>query len=220
MNALKTRLSILSTLVLFGLSSCGTEIGATLYVVGNTVPQKSTCLVQAQGGGGQQAFRSRGLMDLSITSNYVAYFLTVNQAPQFESISGFEAESGRMDQSMVTLDTANITMSMSSAVVGQYNIEMGQASLSLGLSDSIWGTGQTCDASRCTTSYTLPISAELPPSGTGAVIIDLVPHNYGNILRHLPIFVLRGEQRGGGHTRRRRCTGRAGRPVGCLCRRR
>ncbi len=202
MNALIRRLSTLglavTLIVSFSLvlTSCGTELGGVLYIVGNTVPEKSTCLVQAQGSGGQQAFRSKGVLDLSVRESYVAYFLVVNQSPQFESISGFETEDGRLDQSMIILDTATVTMSMSSNVVAEYNQVMAEASISLGLSDSIWGGGQTCDAQKCTTTYDMAISAELISGGTSAVIFNLVPPNYGRILRHLPIFVQAGLDEG------------------------
>lgn len=189
MNSMAHRLLALGLTALLALTSCGTELGGAFYIVGNTVPETSTCLVQAQGGGGQQKFRSSGVMDISVRPSYVAYLLVVNLAPQFETVSGFAAEDGRLDQSMIVLDRASVTMSMASSIVFEYQELMGNVSLSLGLTDSIWGGGQTCNAKRCTTSYSIPVSGELQAGGTAAVIFDLLPANYGRILRHLPIWV-------------------------------
>ena len=192
MNALNHRIAALGLTAILLFTGCGTELGGVLYVVGNTVPEKSTCLVQAQGSGGQQAFRTNGVLDLSVRESYVAYLLVVNQAPQFESISGFEAEDGRLDQAMVMLDTATVTMSIAAQLVTDFEQVMGDASVSLGLPDSIWGALETCDVQKCTATYDIPISAELASGGTSAVIFDLIPANYGRILRHLPVFVQAG----------------------------
>lgn len=196
MKLIAHRLLALGLTALLALTSCGTEIGGAFYIVGNTVPETSTCLVQAQGGGGQQKFRSSGVLDLSVRSSYVGYLLVVNQAPQFETVTGFAAEDGRLDQSMIVLDRAEVTMSMAAPIVSDHQQVMGEASLSMGLTDSIWGTGQTCNAKVCTTNYTIPISGELQPGGTAAVIFDMLPDNYGRILRHLPIWVQAGESAG------------------------
>jgi len=196
MNPLISRLLALGLSVALVFTGCGTELGGAFYIVGNTIPEKSTCLVQAQGGGGQQKFRSKGVMDLSVTDAYVAYFLAVNLAPQFESISGFGAEDGRLDQSTIALESATVTMSMDSGIVLQYEPVMRDASQSLGMSASIWGDGQTCDDNRCTTTYTLPVSGEIQPAGTAAVILELLPSNYGRILRHLPIWIQAGAAEG------------------------
>ena len=66
MNSLTTRLLAPGLAAILCLAGCGTELGGAFYVVGNTVPEKSTCLVQAQGGGGQQKFRSSGVIDLAV----------------------------------------------------------------------------------------------------------------------------------------------------------
>jgi hypothetical protein len=145
-------------------------------------------LVQAQGGGGQQKFRPNGVLDLSVTDRYKGYFMVVNESPQFESISGFEAEDGRVDQSKIMLDTANVKLFMSQAVVNTYGPRMNELAQSYGFSTVMWDTAN-CDGQQCFTEFTVPISVELLPGGTGAAIFDLLPANYGRIFRQLPILV-------------------------------
>lgn len=188
MTPLTQRIGALSLALVLALAGCGTELGGVLYIVGNTVPESSTCLVQAQGGGGQQKFRPSGSLDLSVTDRYKAYLMVVNEAPQFESISGFEAEDGRLDQSKIMLDTATVSLFMSKTVVDTYGPAMNDLSQVYGFSAPMWDPAN-CDAAQCLTQFNVAISAELLPGGTAAVIFDLLPANFGRIFRQLPIFV-------------------------------
>lgn len=188
MTPLTQRIGAITIALVLALAGCGTELGGVLYIVGNTVPESSTCLVQAQGGGGQQKFRPNGEMDLSLTDRYRVYFMVVNEAPQFESVSGFEAEDGRVDQSKVLLDTATVSLFMSKTVVDTFGPAMNDLSQVYGFSAPMWDPAN-CDDFQCFTQYTLPISAELLPGATAAVIFDLLPANHGRIFRQLPLFV-------------------------------
>jgi hypothetical protein len=188
MNALTQRILALSIALTLILAGCGTELGGVLYIVGNTVPESSTCLVQAQGGGGQQKFRPNGVLDLSVTDRYKAYFMVVNEAPQFESVSGFEAEDGRLDQSKIMLDTAIVKFFMSQTIVDSYGPVMNDLSQGYGFLAPMWDPAN-CDGSQCYTEFSVAISVELLPGATGAAIFDLLPANYGRIFRQLPVFV-------------------------------
>ena len=75
-------------LALAMLPACGTELGGSLFVAGNTLPEEEDCVVQASGGGGQQVFLSQGQMDLRITDNYRVNLLVQNVAQQFEGLTG------------------------------------------------------------------------------------------------------------------------------------
>ena len=188
MTPLTQRIGALSFALVLALAGCGTELGGVLYIVGNTVPESSTCLVQAQGGGGQQKFRPNGVVDLSVTDRYKGYFMVVNDSPQFESVSGFEAEDGRLDQSKIMLDTAIVKLYMSQTVVDAYAPLMNDLSQGYGFAAPMWDPAN-CDGLQCYTEFTVAISVELLPGGTGAAIFDLLPPNYGRIFRQLPIFV-------------------------------
>ena len=188
MNPLTQRITALSFALILIFAGCGTELGGVLYIVGNTVPESSTCLVQAQGGGGQQKFRPNGVLDLSVTDRYKGYFMVVNEAPQFESVSGFEAEDGRLDQSKIMLDTAIVKLYMSQTVVDSYGPFMNDLSQGYGFSAPMWDPAN-CDGQQCYTEFNVAISVELLPGSTGAAIFDLLPANYGRIFRQVPIFV-------------------------------
>ena len=189
------------------LPACGTEIGAVLYVTGNTLPEEEECLVQASGGGGNQSFISVGVMDLRLTDAYRVNLMVQNQAPQFEGLTGFQVQDGRLDGQMVTLKSAKIRLTAPRDALTDYvgiegtdrtNAIFTQVAVDLGLFtladpsnasdfDSLW----RCDAvtGECESSYDVPTSAQIEVAAQGAVSFDLIPANYGQMLRHMSLFV-------------------------------
>lgn len=181
----------LAAVVSLALGACGPESASTLQVLGNTIPDDA-CTVKAQGGGGQQAFRPSGVLDLSLGDAYYSYLMVTNQFPQFESATGYQPESLRVEPGDVTVTGVQVALnadwenlvSIPAQVDTAYGVELQEHFGDLGLSgefQQVFGGGPLYVQRM--------VSTNIAVGGTGVVIADVIPPHIGRALRGLQNLV-------------------------------
>lgn len=156
--------------------SCDTESNPqAISILGNVLPDKEAgiCVVRTSGGG-QQAFLGGGILDLSITTSYGAFLMITNEFPDFESLTGFKTEHGRLDSGTIRLRKLNVTYSMDPALAASAAANAPALFTSLEIS----GDG--------TFSTSVPASGNVAPNSQGVAIADIVPEHVGQFLRAIP----------------------------------
>ena len=102
-------------------SACDMETNpAAFSIMGNVIPDDS-CEVKAQGGAAQ-AFRTMGILDLSLGTEYRVFLFLSNKFEDVATLKGFEPEDGRMDTSTITVQGLEITMLIEPALVSQESV--------------------------------------------------------------------------------------------------
>jgi hypothetical protein len=155
-------------------AACGDELPTGLVIVGNAVPDDS-CLVKATaGGGGQQQLRSAGTLDVSVGNQYYMALLVQNSMPQLGALAGFDDEDARLDAGTVRLESIQVELEMSSAILTGAEFVTRLTELGVALNDPT------------RISYSRPAAANVVPGGVGVQIAEVVPGNIGRALRAIP----------------------------------
>ncbi|MGM0574297.1 MAG: hypothetical protein ACQEXJ_01000 [Myxococcota bacterium] len=160
-------------------SACGDEVAPALVLTGNIIPeeQDGECTVRTQGGaGGQQEMRFSGVLDLSIGERYVAFLGVQNNFDEFEAITGFQSEDGRLDPSTITIKGAEVSLDINPALIQRLPEAARNELLAFGV------TGIPLE-------YTVPGAAAVEPGSSGAVEIEVIPAQIGQILRQVSAVV-------------------------------
>jgi hypothetical protein len=158
-------------------AACGDELPTGLALLGNVQPDDS-CVVKATSGGGQQVFLSRGILDVSVGTQYYMYLMVRNSVPSLGAATGFEAEDARLDGGAVRIESVQVQLELSSAILTGPE-----------LVDRLTQLGVTLD-DPTRLSYSRPGATFVDPGGTGVLIVDVIPGNIGRALRAIPELTL------------------------------
>lgn len=157
--------------------ACGDELPTGLALLGNVQPDDS-CVVKASSGGGQQIFLSNGILDVSVGTQYVMYMMARNSLPSLGAATGFEAEDARLDAGAIRIESVQVELQVSSAILTGPELVDRLTQLGVALNDPT------------RLSYSRPGATFVDPGGTGVLIVDVIPGNIGRALRAIPELTL------------------------------
>lgn len=179
-----------------GLAACGDVPNpAALRIVGNIIPDDS-CTVKTSGGA-QQSFLARGILDVSIGTNYLAFLMVTNEFPEFEGVAQFQPEDARLDPSKITVDGLEIEIKLPSAIqeayrdgkaeIADFNTALNKAKDN-GFEDLgfLPGENDAAEYNSPTIKFFRPFAVSVEPNSSNAVITDIVPAPFGQAFRSLP----------------------------------
>lgn len=172
-----TRAAIASGLALAlfaGTSGCDLETNAPAIIMTGVLVPEDDCTVRATGGSQQQTV-PRGILDLSVTTSYYAFISVNNNFQPSDAIAEFEVTDGRLDGSTVTFTQAELTFRINTQALTEAYGELG--------ADGLAGLGLSALATQTGTS---PVGGAVEPGTGGAVGVQLIPDNIGQLLRNVP----------------------------------
>ncbi len=158
-------------------AACGDELPTGLALLGNVQPDDN-CVVKATSGGTQQIFISHGVLDISVGTQYFLYLMVRNSMPTLGAASGFSVEDVRLDAGAVRIESLQVELEISSAILTAPEVV-----------DRLTQLGVTLD-NPTRLSYSRPGAAFVDPGASSVLIVDVIPGNIGRGLRAIPELTL------------------------------
>ena len=156
--------------LLAGVPACDFETNAaSLTLIGSIVPDE-TCTVKT-GGGGQQAFLTSGVLDLSVGNSYWMFLMFSNNFQSAETLSTFKPTDLRIDPATVTIDRVDLQVSFPAELINA-EMQVAMEELGLPLSAPPW-------------SFVRGAAVTTQPGSQGVVIVDILPSKVGQVFRYM-----------------------------------